>query len=296
LAAITAAIRASGIPFSGGFDIKGRRYIVEVESQSAAQQVRALIPPSLRSEVDVNVTRLPKSEAAPTGVVAGDWIAGGYTLYSSASGTADACTFGFPVTFGASNTKGILTAKHCLSAAYAYVGSPGHWVTFAAPVLAKLETKYDYEIFETTGLNQGGGYEVYFEDKNSIPEFPATGYFKVTGLITYMNQKAGMVMCKSGMTTGITCGEIIDGSAINNGYNGWIKVSKTNQSDLSAGGDSGGPWFMYPGTSTSVTAAGVHNAGGPGECVGTGSACYAIYMPIDYIDDHMTTVKLVVTP
>lgn len=296
LEAITAAIRASGIPFSGGFDIRGRRYIVEVESQSAAQQVRELIPPALRGEVAINVTRLPKDEAPPTGVVAGDWIAGGYSLYSSANGNSLACTFGFPVTFGAANTKGILTARHCQSAAHLYTGSPGHWVSFAAPILTKLEGKYDYQIFETTGLNQGGGYEVYFEDKNSIPEFPATGYFKVTALITYMNQKYGMVMCKSGVTTGITCGEIIDGSAIHNGFNGWIKVSKTNQADLSAGGDSGGPWFMYPGASTSVTAAGVHTAGGPGECVGTGSACYAIYMPIDYIDDHMSTVRLVTTP
>jgi hypothetical protein len=298
LAAITAAIRASGIPFSGGFDIKGRRYVIEVESQNAAQQVRALIPPALRSEVDINVTRLPRNEAPPTGVQSGDWIAGGYDFYSSPSGNSLDCTWGFPVTFGASATKGILTARHCLDPAYAYLGSTtGHWVTFAAPIIAKQEGKYDYQIFETTGINQGGGYEVYFEDKNSIPEFPATGYFKVTGLITYMNQKYGMVMCKSGSTTGITCGEIIDGSAIHNGYNGWIKVSKTNQSDLSAGGDSGGPWFMYPGSATTVTAAGVHTAGGPGDnCVGTGSTCYAIYMPIDYIDDHMSSVRLVITP
>ncbi|MEO7177660.1 MAG: hypothetical protein ABIW83_02340, partial [Allosphingosinicella sp.] len=154
LAAITAAIRASGIPFSGGIDIKGRRYVVEVENQGAAQQVRALIPPALRSEVDINVTRLPKSEAAPTGVQAGDWIAGGYYLYDNNSPATLACTFGFPVTFGAANTKGVLTAKHCLDKAYTYA-TGGHWVTFAAPVLAKLEGKYDYEIFETTGLNQG---------------------------------------------------------------------------------------------------------------------------------------------
>jgi V8-like Glu-specific endopeptidase len=72
---------------------------------------------------------------------------------------------------------------------------------------------------------------------------------------------------------------------------GWITVSKSQQSDISAGGDSGSPWFLYPGTSALVTATGVHTAGS-----GTGPTSTAIYMPIDYIDDHLSSVKVILSP
>lgn len=54
------------------------------------------------------------------------------------------------------------------------------------------------------------------------------------------------------------------------------------------GGDSGGPWFYYPGTLSTITGAGIHTAGG-----GSGYSSTAIYMPIDYMDDRITSVNTI---
>lgn len=106
------------------------------------------------------------------------------------------------------------------------------------------------------------------------------------------NQFNGQTMCKSGIVTGVTCGTIIDDS-----YEwrpGWwfIKVSHTKQFDISNPGDSGAPWFMYPGSgNVNITAAGIHGGG-----EGSGYNSVAIYMPIDRAFEHVSNVKLVLKP
>ena len=179
-----------------------------------------------------------------------------------------------------------------------YVDFGGRFVTLSGPVINKphrdappsgndgISDKYDYQIWDTTGLTVGN--TIAYKDINGIPEFPATGTFRMTAIVTFLNQKAGMIVCKSGHTTGITCGEIVNGNATRDGVSGWIQVSKTQQADISAGGDSGGPWFLYPGTSSTITGVGIHTAGD-----GTGFSSIAIYMPIDYIDDHITSVSTI---
>lgn len=292
LDALTAALNASGIDYAGGYNLKSQKFVIKAEEAGEVQRLRALVPAQLRGDVQVVVDKIPKNQADPVGVQAGDWLAGGYTVYGSSG--AESCTFGFTVTYGSLNRPGILTAAHCKPPGVR--SAHGHWVTYdtANPVADRLTGKYDFLVVNTTGLNQDN--QIYFEDLNSIPEFPAQGWLSVTGLVTFMNQKVGMVMCKSGMTTGITCGEIVDGNALRNGARGWINVSKTKQRDLTAPGDSGGPWFMYPGTSTNITAAGVHSGATTENCVGTGSTCTATYMPIDYIDDFDTSIRLRTSP
>ena len=148
-----------------------------------------------------------------------------------------------------------------------------------------ISVKYDYQIWDGTGLNLDN--QIAFKDLNGIPEFPATGIFRLTAITTFLNQKKGMIVCKSGQTTGITCGEITNGNASHDGVAGWIQVANSNQANISAGGDSGGAWFLYPGSSTNVTGVGVHTAGNSS----TNPEDYAIYMPIDYIDDHISSVN-----
>jgi hypothetical protein len=287
LDALAAALKAGGFEFGGGFDPRTGRYTFEVETQQAASAARALIPPQLRDQVGIVVHELPKPEAAPTGVQSGDWIAGGYSLYPIR--TDAQCTFGFPVRFGSSATKGILTAGHCGAVAEYYYN--GHWITFSAPVIHREELKYDFEIFETTGLNDDGGYEVYYTNTYNVPQFASSGYFKVYAWVSWANQNVGDTMCKSGQQTGITCGQITnDNYWYKNSY-GWILASNTSQPDISAPGDSGGPWFYDPGTGTNIIAAGIHDAGD-----GVGSTATAVYMPVDWIDDQDSTIRLVLTP
>ncbi len=293
LGTLATAINAAGIEYSGGFDLENTRYEVIVANQSDADTISTLVPASLKKDVDVKVGIVPVSEAAPYGVKAGDVIRGGYTIRKAANSTAPRCTLGYNVTYksGTTTKRGVVTAGHCDNTMYFSVG--GHWVTLHSPVIERdpdvhNNAKYDYQVWETTGLASNN--DVYFRDLENIPEFPSSGTFDLTSITTFMNQKKGMVVCKSGAVTGITCGQIIDGNAYRNGAYGWIKVSKTYQSDLSKPGDSGGPWFIYPNSSTSISGTGIHAAGGLND---SGYNAVSVYMPIDYINDHLSSVSTV---
>lgn len=95
--AIERAFQATGVAFGGGFDTITGKYDIVVEDARSISTIRQALPATLRDDVAIRVGQLPKPEAAPTGVVAGDWIAGGYPLYPIKSDAQ--CTFGFPVRF-----------------------------------------------------------------------------------------------------------------------------------------------------------------------------------------------------
>lgn len=296
---INAALSKLTVPFTSEYDLQAEKFIVRVESQEAADQAAALLPDTRKVETTIEVGPVPKAQAAPTGVVAGDRLYGGDPVYQS-PGSGVYCTLGYAVNYtdGGVAKKGILTAGHCYDPMSAYVN--GHYVTLSGPVIDKphkysanvpgydgISDKYDYQIWETTGLTVDNS--IRYTDKNNIPEFPDSGTLRMTSITTFMNQKAGMIVCKSGNNTGITCGEITNGNKTHDGVAGWIEVSKTKQSVISLGGDSGGPWFLYPGTSTTIVGVGIHTAG---DSV-PGTAGIAIYMPIDYIDDHISSVSTI---
>jgi hypothetical protein len=289
LEAIAAALKDSGVVYTGGYDLPTAEFKITVETEADSQRVTGLLPSSLKNNVKVLIGAVPKTQAVPYGVKAGDTVSGGTKIYTEANNTSGWCTLGYAVNYTSGTTakRGILTSAHCPSPMYFAVN--GAWVTLHTPIVEQQTGKYDYQIWETTGLASNN--KIYYRNLNSIPEFPASGSLSMTTITTFNNQKAGMVVCKSGATTGITCGKIIDGNALYNGATGWIKVSHTQQIDISEPGDSGGPWFLYPGTSTIISGVGVHAAGSKGS--GTGPAGYSYYMPIDYIDDHMSSVSTV---
>jgi hypothetical protein len=287
LESIAAALKDSGIGYTGGYDLPTSKFEITVESDADRQRVVGLLPANLKNDIQISIGPLPKTQAAPYGVKTGDTVTGGTKIYTEANNTSGWCTLGYSVTYGSPAKRGILTSAHCPTPMYFAVN--GAWVTLHTPIVEQQTGKYDYQIWETTGLASNN--KIFYRNINSIPEFPASGSLSMTTITTFLNQKAGMVVCKSGATTGITCGKIIDGNALYNGATGWIKVSHTQQIDLSDPGDSGGPWFLYPGTSTTISGVGVHTAGSKGS--GTGPAGYSYYMPIDYIDDHMSSVSTV---
>jgi V8-like Glu-specific endopeptidase len=282
------------IPYTAEFDLAKQRFVVKVEDPTDIERVRAALPRPLRADTVVEVGVLPETQAAPTGVQAGDRLYGGNPIYTIAGNTSGYCTLGYAVNYtsGGVAKKGILTAGHCPDTMYVDFGS--HFVTLSGPMVNKPERaadgisdKYDYQIWDVTGLTVDN--QIVYKDLNSIPEFAASGVFRMTAITTFLNQKAGMIVCKSGHTTGITCGEITNGNLTRDGAAGWIQVSKTQQTVISLGGDSGGPWFLYPGTSSTITGVGIHTAG---DSV-NGPTGIAVYMPIDYIDDHITSVNTI---
>lgn len=300
---LNAALRKLPFSFSSQYELGTGGFSVTVEDPVDVDQVKAVLPAARRSDTRVEVGAIAKVEALPTGVQPGDRLYGGNPVFEIPGDPRYYCSLGYAVNFtlGGVAKKGILTAGHCPDTMYVDFG--GRYVTLSGPIINKphrdgppvnppgndgISDKYDYQIWDVTGLVVDN--TIAYKDINAIPEFPATGTFRMTSIVTFLNQKAGMIVCKSGHTTGITCGEIVNGNATHDGVTGWIKVSKTQQSDISEPGDSGGPWFLYPGTSTTITGVGIHTAGAG---VGSGLNSYAIYMPIDYIDDHITSVNTI---
>lgn len=296
---LNAALRQLSIPFSSTYNLETQDFSVIVEDPSDVEQVKAVLPGAVRRYTTVEVGLIPKIEALPTGAQPGDRLYGGNPIFEVQGDPRYYCSLGYAVsyTLGGVAKRGILTAGHCPDTMYVDFG--GRYVTLSGPVVNKphrysatvpgwdgIDDKYDYQIWDTTGLTVDN--TIAYKDINGIPEFPATGTFRMTSIMTFMNQKAGMIVCKSGHTTGITCGEITNGNATHDNVTGWIQVSRTQQADISEPGDSGGPWFLYPGSSSTITGVGIHTAG-----IGTGSTSTAIYMPIDYIDDHISSVNTI---
>lgn len=296
---IEKAFKAAGIEFGGGFDPITGKFDMVVEDTRAIRTVRDALPPTLRDDVSIRVGPLPRPEAPPTGVQSGDWIAGGYPLYPVR--TDAQCTFGFPVRFkpsgSATEVKGVLTARHCLEAGevaeYYY---NGHWITFGAPMVAPARSgMYDYMVFESTGLNDDNSYEVYYENRSNLPGISTRGYYRIYAWADSYNQSIGNIVCKSGQQTGLTCGKITKKNAYYQGVYAWMEAINSShsayQADISHIGDSGGAWFFDPGTGYNAIAVGLHVSGS-----GTGSTATALYMPLERINDHNTSVRLALAP
>jgi hypothetical protein len=277
------ALSAPKIRFIIGYDSRNDQYRVEVASQAGRDALSPLVPEALRDQVRFEVKNLPEPQTPPLGVQAGDRAQAGYRMYQRQDPAATKCTIAYPVRYGQNRTLGILTAGHCVLPYYFYYD--GHWITFPTGALYRSQNaSYDFQVLEITGI--GTNNMMYYDNSvNRIPEFATSGWFNTIGTIPWSNQWNGDVMCKSGAVTGLTCGEIIDDSY---DYGGggllWIKVSHTQQFDLSKPGDSGAPWFMYPGASSDVIASGIHTAGPLND---SGYRSEAIYMPIDRIDDYV---------
>ena len=163
---LSSTLRRANIPFDGLFEGKKQRFTVGVANASDLARAESVIPASLRGEVDLVVKKLPKPEGPPTGVVAGDYIAGGYAVWITddpAHTNPTQCTFGFPVRYGANRLPGVLTAGHCsvpppkiFASKY---GNPAHFIKFdwAAPIMRKNEGPYDYMVVQgSTALGDDG--------------------------------------------------------------------------------------------------------------------------------------------
>lgn len=153
-----------------------------------------------------------------------------------------------------------------------------------------------------------------YSSRNLISGYPSGGYFKVIGTSGYYDQKVGQTVCKSGRTSGLTCGKITHGWATHNGVSGWIETGESAQYIYAWRGDSGGAVFRTPSSSGTIVALGIVSAGAiqnpdgipdsgdeaactsDSEALGINYDCWMIHMPIDYIDDHQFLTVETATP
>lgn len=164
------------------------------------------------------------------------------------------CTSGFTVRNSA-GTRGITTAGHCGNSQ----SLGGYALTLRGEAYSG---SYDIQWHNASGHTYPNTIKV------------SSGTRSITATRSRTSQTVGSQVCKQGMTTGYTCGTISTISYCASGACTWVRVAG-NGTNLSEGGDSGGPWF------SGNTAYGSHTYG-----MGNDSA----YMPINYVSGISVTV------
>ena len=178
-------------------------------------------------------------------------------------GGQGACTSGFSVKHNRSGKLGVLTAGHCADSPV--IDGSG------APLQQELsERRWDVQWHTVPGRHITNEVE-YVE--NGVRKHQSITDTKHTTKLTKAD-----VLCKSGMRTGYTCGNIawtnICFGGIPNCEHTYVIVRGLDGVGMADVGDSGGPVFM--GTHAIGTVSGVTGESGRGDL---------IYMPIDYISD-----------
>lgn len=174
-------------------------------------------------------------------------VRGGLDLNRDGNNNIAECTAGF--TAKRNGNRGVTTARHCRDRLRIGAAGAGDAISIN-PAVADYDA-IDIQFHRTL---TGNGHTTY-------KTFRATGrggsdYRPVTAV---SNAPMGSVVCHWGRTSGYSCDFVEDQDRCVTYASGrrWCGLDET-QNNISAGGDSGGPWFL------GQTARGIHSGGGPG--------------------------------
>lgn len=243
LAAIKTALdKAGGVKHSTwGIDTAANKVVLSLPAD--APRSTAVEKAAARFGSAVRVTRTARPVAPQND------IAGGDPLYHSSGGR---CSTGFNVRAGA--TRYVLTAGHCTALG-------GTWNNYAnlyiGPSVASYFPGQDHGLIRIdSALPQIPGVYLY---NGSFQTITAAGW-----------GYAGLYACKSGSTTGLTCGTVLATNVTVNYAQG--PVYGTDQTTIcSQPGDSGGSYF------TGATALGMVSGGTTSGC---NSAFRSYFQPV----------------
>lgn len=331
---VVEALRPLGLSYASYYEHTNDSLIIDTQTDANVGKIRQALPQGLQSFVQVRKGAVPTRSQA-SGYMSGDGVYGGWWFSENTNdATKYSCSFAFNAKDNL-NRPVILTAAHCPDTPKIYYQANGtpRWVslTFEKQWIGQ-GTKYDYQWHRTDGLANGAW--VWFDNSNSKINFqgfksgdnypadssknivsgqPDTGYYAVRGTWGYYDQKVGQVMCKSGHSSGLTCGQITHGYYTYNGAKGWIETGLSSAYIYAVSGDSGGAVFTSPDSAGAIKAAGIvtaatihdptRNAAGEVNFSGdempclpymegnasysdVGADCKMIHMPIDYVDDQ----------
>lgn len=238
LAATRRSTRALDVPVDLSIDVRNNR--VEARTEDAPRLRAALAAARVdlpRDVAVVEVDELPRPEATMVG-----------------GQPASTCTWAFTVR-RSNGDVGISTAAHCGNT-QAYSGTNLPFRAQDQQGNQDVQWHSACDLFDVSNQFQTG-----------------IGLRSCTATRSRDQQAIGSLVCKNGMTTGYTCGIIQSKSYAPH----WVTSAQATfiyvdgdqvGTNLSEGGDSGGPWFVEQ------YAYGVHSGGGGND---------AIYMPINYI-------------
>ncbi len=187
------------------------------------------------SKADVNKIRIETAEGTAMPLAN---IYGGRE-YQSGGGL---CSIGFPVRVRNSSTRGFVTAGHC--------GPQGTTVRVDGATVGSVQRAN----FPTDDM-------AWANNRSSDSQFPFVNFYNGGSVLDYRirgSQVAaiGAVVCRSGRTTGLRCGNIQSRNASANYGTG--PVFGLTQSTACAGqGDSGGSWVAAGGQAQGVTSGGI---------------------------------------
>jgi hypothetical protein len=241
-AAKTALDKAGGVPNSTwGVDTRANRVVLTLPAATAAGSAVEKAAAALGSAVTVSRTG--------TAVAPQNDIAGGDPIYNSGGGR---CSAGFNVWNG--STRFVLTAGHCTALG-------GTWNNYANLYIGPSAGSYfpgqDHGLVRIdSGLPQIRGVYLYNNTFQTITG-AGSGY-------------AGLYACKSGSTTGLTCGYVQATNVTVTYAQG--AVYGTDQTTIcTQPGDSGGSYF------TGATALGLVSGGTTSGC---NSAFRSYFFPV----------------
>lgn len=193
------------------------------------------------------------------------------------------------------------------------VVTSGPWLWFTNPRTASYERA-------TTDSTQPQGWRTdTISYTNNYSGLPSSGYLAIVGVVSTgtttgvynPGHPVGAVRCKSGRTTGTTCGTITNSSYYGS-YNtdgilidGMVEVGQSDQPVVAGEGDSGGPIFDQPRWNSTyqryeAKAAGIMHAtnlkpvnvafpsAGKRPCDNRydSTDCVFVYMPLDRVNDY----------
>ena len=331
------------IHFSYGSD----RFVVTVPKYEQ-DNARRLIPADLQSVVDLQTG--PPVARAQANATSSDWIYGGWNHYRLSGTDRLYCTFAFvardsygrphavtaghcpPTRHNSQQPSGRTITFSAPASAYyrnGYDSSRQRSYDFALipiPIVSSVPEVYfrngvsgSYQYYDYAPADPNGPWvQRTVQWRNDYYYLPASGNIHITDVISNSSMYGtanpghpnGVIRCKVGDTTGVTCGTIIASSANVTDTSGQtaygvVRVGQTNQQVIAYGGDSGGavitePLWSYANNRYESTAAGVvmlashewvhpantqpNDAKRPCDQYRDGG-CEYYYMPIDRIND-----------
>ena len=212
-----------------GVDARTNQVVVTISSSAPAAKAAALEKTAARYGSAVRVQR------AGTGFRT--TLEGGEAIYTNTGGR---CSAGF------NTTGGVLTAGHCTAGYPSWTVSGGGYLGESA---GSSFPGNDYGLISNTGQPAYGSVYLYGGGSQSI-----TGAGDAV---------AGQSICKSGSTTGVTCGSVLaTGVTVNYAEGAVYDTVQTNV--CVQPGDSGGSWF------SGSTAIGITSGASVGACSQSG--------------------------